>query len=398
MYDVIIVGGGFSGLVLANLLLDKKFNNFLLLERNDRVGKKILVTGNGRCNLTNTDLSVKNYHGEHPDFCQYAIKKYDNEVIARFFKQMGLLLSEENGKVYPLSKVANSVLDTLRFRLDGYVKTGRFVSEVVKKSGSFCVAADGGERFYAKNVVFAFGGNSGQNMGTDGRSYRLASAFGHRVTKLFPSLVQMRSDKFGKGLKGIKHYAKVSLYDDKRYICSSSGDFLITDTGVSGNTVFTLSAYLYEARQPRLLVDFIPEYDVKAVTDALYHKSERFGDILSAGDLLTGYVHGKLSYHIAAELSLQKRRINELASDDIYNMVRLVKEYPVPITGTLGFDFSQVTHGGVSTEGVSNETMESRIVPGLYIIGEALDIDGDCGGYNLQWAFSSACAAAEAIK
>ena len=395
MYDIIIVGGGFSALVLANSLLDNKKDNFIILERNDRVGKKILVTGNGRCNLTNADLSVSHYHGADPAFCRHALEKYDNGAIERFFNQKGLPLTIEDGKYYPLSRVANCVLDVLRFRLDDHAVTGAFVDKVKKTGDFFTVSASTGE-YKAKKVVFAFGGKSGQNLGTDGRSYALAQSLGHKITALSPSLVQMKSGTFGKGLKGIKHYAKVGLYDDKRFICESSGDFLITDTGVSGNTVFTLSAYLVGLKAPRLKVDFIPETTDENIFAVLMNKKAVFGD-MKGRTLLTGCIHSRLAEFIAAKAGIADTPIKDIPAEVIKSVVHTAKNYPVTIDGTHGYEYSQVTHGGIATRDVDDVTYESKLVKGLYIIGEALDIDGDCGGYNLQFSFSSACCAAESL-
>mgnify|MGYP003571278812 CR=1 FL=1 len=393
---MIIIGGGFSGLVLANLLVENNRTNFLLLERNDRVGKKILVTGNGRCNLTNDDLRLSHYHSKNPSFFEYAIKKYDNGVIEGFFNRRGLLLTRENGRVYPLSRVANAVLDALRYPVADHVVTGALVGQVKKEGRFFTVEDANGNAYRAEKVVLAFGGRSGQNLGTDGRGYRLAESLGHSVTATYPSLVQMKSKCFGKGLKGIKHYAKVALYDDKRYICQNAGDFLITDTGVSGNTVFELSSQLGGLNKPILKVDFVPEYDEQVIRAALGNKRRAFG-FLSAREILTGYVHAKLSSFIAEKTSVADKKIYELSQSKVDEIVSLVKKFPVPIDGTAGFDMSQVTRGGIDTKDVDPVTMESKIVKGVYIIGEALDVDGDCGGYNLQWAFSSASAVAESV-
>ena len=394
MYDIVIVGGGFSGLVLANKLKSKGVENFALIERNERVGKKILATGNGRCNLTNLDLDVSHYHGSDPSFAEYALKKFDNRAIEGFFFEKGLLLTSENGKVYPLSKVANSVLDSLRLGLEKHFLTGRYVADIRREGGCFICKTSGGEEISAKKVALAFGGKSGQNMGTDGTSYALAQKFGHKLTALAPALVKMKTSAFGKGLKGVKHNARVDLYDDKRFIFSETGDFLITDGGVSGNAVFYLSARLAGLKKPQLKVDFIPEHDAGVILSALKNKIRSFG-FLSGRELLTGYVHSALASFIAVKEGMASVSLKDLDEKSVEKAVELAKNFTVLVEGAGGFAESQVTHGGITTKDVDDKTFESKLQKGLYIIGEALDVDGDCGGYNLQFAFSSACAAAE---
>lgn len=396
MYDVIIVGGGFSALIAANRLAEGNLNNFIVLEKNDRVGKKILVTGNGRCNLTNAVLSVANYHGADPSFAAYALKKYDNRSIAAFFENRGLLLAEEDGRFYPLSKVANAVSDALRFGAKDKTVTGAKVTDIERASGAFVVKCADGRSFEGKKVILAFGGRSGQGMGTDGSSYILAQKFGHGVTKLSPSLVQLKTDDFGKGLKGIKQFAKVALYDGYRHIRDAEGDFLIADGGVSGNTVFTLSAAIGDYSSPRLMVDFIPTRGKKELVTALKNKVAFYGGLTGA-DLLTGCVHSRMSAFFAEKTGISKHRLDMLGEDKIEDTVALAKDFSVKVTGTFGFSNSQVTHGGIKTEDVDDVTYESKLEKGVYIIGEALDVDGDCGGYNLQFAYSSAMCAAEHI-
>lgn len=399
MKKLIVIGGGFAGLVLCNRLLDKNSEDFLLLEKSDRLGKKILVTGNGRCNLTNEDISVCHYHGEHPEFAAYALEKYGQKALEDFFFEKGLMLSYEEGRAYPLSKVANSVLDCLRARLDNgggkdLIKLNSSVVGITRENGYYTVFLEDGGKYSAENVVVASGGKSGQGLGTDGSAYELLRSLGHSVTELSPSLVQLKTSAFGKFLKGVKHKAAVSLFDSERYICSFEGDFLFVDNGVSGNAVFNVSSRIAETKKPYLKIDFIPQCTKEEIVAALKNKVKTFG-FLSATTLLTGYVHSSLSQWIISVSGLKNKTLGELTGSDISLAVARVKGYVAPIEGTFGFSCSQVTHGGVRTDEVNEKTFESKLKKGLFIVGEALDIDGDCGGYNLQWAFSSAMAAAE---
>ena len=398
MKKVVIVGGGFSGLILANSLKTKKID-FLLIEKNDRVGKKILATGNGRCNFTNQYLSEECYHEGQKGFSAYAIKKFDNQAIEGFFKNLGVLSTVENGKVYPASLLANSILDALRLALLGEeVLTSSKVVDIKKSGNIFSVKLDNGDIINAENVVLAFGGKAGSQFGTDGSSYTLATNFGHKLTKLYPSLVQMKCESQAvKGLKGIKQKAKVELYNGNKFIKSTYGDLLFADNGVSGNAVFYLSSYLGSADKPSLIVDLVPDYNAEEIFASLQNKVKAFPNI--TGDkLLNGVVASRLSTKIATELEIHGKKLCELSNQKINLAIERVKKYRIVVTGTLGFNNAQVTSGGIETSYVDNKTFESKLAPGLYIIGEALDVDGDCGGYNLQFAFSSAMCVSEAIE
>ena len=245
-YSVAIIGGGFSGLCLASMLGSKLKNNLLVLEGNKRVGKKILATGNGQGNITNKVISADFYHGDK-DFASKAISRYTNTHLLDYFDKLGLLTDSIGQKIYPASFTAGAILDVLRFEIDKQgvdVKTEHYVISV-KKKDCFTIECNNGEVFYADKVVFAFGGKSGAGFLTDGKSYSLAQNFGHTITTLSPSLVQLKTEKEKiRGLKGVKLDAIVSLYNDERFVVCFTGDILFTDFGVSGNSIFSLSAYL----------------------------------------------------------------------------------------------------------------------------------------------------------
>lgn len=402
IYPVIIVGGGFSGLIVMNMLI-KDGIDFLLFEKNDRLGKKILATGNGRGNVSNEDLSLSHYHCSDAEFFPYAVKNYDNGLIAEFFKQKGIILSSENGKLYPLSKQANSILDALRFAdVQKKAKTGVEVKDLSydKNKKVFEVDTTLG-KFYAKKVVLAVGGKSSPHFGTDGKSYALAQKFGHKLTALYPSLVQLTTEKDAvKGLKGVKEYAKVSAYDGENYLNSLTGDILFTDNGVSGNTVFFLSAYLVDAKKPIIHVNYLPDVDFGEAVKALKARRTEY-PFLKADTFLSGMVHSRIARTVAVKTLGEKvSDINyeNISDDDIEKTVSLLKNVKIKITGNGGFANSQVTKGGIDTNDVLFQTMQSKFNENLYLIGEVLDVDGDCGGYNLQWAFSSAMCAYKSIK
>ena len=243
MYSVAIIGGGFSGLCAAVQLGKKLGSNVIILEGNKRIGKKILSTGNGQGNITNVEVNEGFYHGD-VNFAKNALHKYSNQNLLNFFDELGLITDVKDNKVYPASFTAGAILDVLRFKLEDLgvvIKTEAYVKKITKEK-AFCIECLDGSKTFAKKVICAFGGNSGAGFMTDGKSYSLLTSLGHKLTKLNPSLVQIKTEKEKlKGLKGIKQEAKVSLYDDKRYIKSFEGDILFTDYGVSGNSIFSFN-------------------------------------------------------------------------------------------------------------------------------------------------------------
>lgn len=400
VYSVAIIGGGFSALVIANSL---KLNNedVVILERLDRLGKKILSTGNGRGNVTNANLSVENYHGQNPSFVQHAITRYDNQSMRAFFADLGIMLTQEDGKVYPASLQANSVLDALRFGLEKTSVQVMLGFEVIKidfneRQGVYALKSET-QTVYAKTVVFAFGGASQKQFGTDGKAFNLAKSLGHTITKLNPSLVQMRaSNSLIKGLRGVKSYVRLSLFDGDRQVKSTLGDLLFTDSGISGNTTFYLSAYLSGLKKPVVCCEFMPDITKNRLIDHLLYKCIQFPS-LDCAELLNGVVHKALAKNIVKSIT-DKRVLSALTRQDVERVCNVVKGMEIEINGTLGFDYSQVTNGGILTSEVSQTTFESKLAPSVYIVGEALDVDGDCGGYNLQWAYSSARVVAEVLN
>lgn len=400
VYPVIIIGGGFSGLVVANRLTNENIN-FLLLERNDRLGKKILATGNGRGNVSNDDLSQNYYHGRQTSFVNYSIKKYDNRLIGEFFSEFGIILTTENGKIYPASKQANAILDGLRLKLkqENYL-LNCFVTDLKynEKEKCFTVTTDLGT-YKGNKVVLCVGGKSAPHFGTDGASYKLATNLGHGLTDLYPSLVQLvckREDI--KGLKGIKETALVSAVINNKEVKSVNGDILFTDNGVSGNTVFQLSSYVAGQKNVKLKINYIFDLDTEKCIKALALRRSAFYN-QPAEALLSGLVHSRISIKTVNEYFKGEHNLTCGDVDDkaIKNLVHLLQNTYVSVEGNTGFANSQVTRGGIITSDICDITMESKLAKGLYFCGEVLDIDGDCGGYNLQWAFSSAMCASDAI-
>lgn len=397
-YNVAIVGGGFSGLCTAVLLKKQGVSGVVVIDANKRIGKKILATGNGQGNITNKEITPEHYHGD-ACFAAKVLKRYGRDELLSFFSEIGLIATEREGRFYPASLCASSVADVLRFALENSgtdVITDDRIIKVAREKGCFSLTTDSGLTVCAAKVVLAFGGSSGDGFSTDGKSYGLATAFGHTLSELSPSLVQLKTEREKiRGLKGIKQQASVTLFDGERAVHTSFGDLLFTDYGVSGNSIFYLSAYLRGLRKPHITVSFLPDLTEGELKGLLINKLGLLGKI-TCEKLLVSLLPSRLSECV---IRATKRELSSLADYSFINdVVEQIKGYRLIIEGTAGFKASQVTAGGIRCAEVDPYTMQSKRERGLYIIGEALDVDGDCGGYNLQWAFSSAAVCAEALS
>ena len=382
-YTVAIIGGGASGLVSGLILAKKGYGkDTVILEKCDRVGKKLAVTGNGQGNLFNYDLTSSHYHAKK-GFVDYAINKYGVKEYVDFLRSVGIVTVNEDGKAYPLSKQANSVVDMYRsclFEKGVEVLTSSEVKRIEKQGDKYLVFVNG-EQITADYVIFACGGKAGKQFGTDGTQYDLLANFGHKTTKLYPSLVQLKCDnKDYRILDGIKCEVRLTLNGT-----SYDGDLLFTKYGISGSAVFYLSAYLNNDGRDIVFADFLPKYSEEEVFDMLSEKKKNM-PWLSLRELFIGIINKKVGEVIA-----------KISGNDLKTAVRTLKNFKNDVTGTLGFDYAQVTRGGFITDCIDGKTMQSTLSENLYIIGEALDVDGDCGGYNLQWAFSSASLAVNCI-
>lgn len=402
-YAAIIVGGGASGMFCALRLAESGVKDVLLLERNDRLGRKLSATGNGQGNVTNSAMSAEHYFSGDAGRVASVLARFGAEdLIGALSALGGIFLPDAVGRVYPASRQAASVTDLLRFALEGRVevRTGVRVLSARRDGALFSVRTDGGKEFRGRALVLACGGKAAPHFGTDGSGYGLARAFGHTVTPLRPSLVQLKTEQtYIRGLKGVRADCAVRLLPgaaaakgmpaSKGDICLR-GDLLFTDYGVSGDVIFRLSAFCREGDV--LSVDFLPDCAPSAVAAAICGKAERYPQ-MRGEDLLRGIVNSAVGkclakYSANAPFSQDRGLADRLAA--------CVKDFRLPVVGSLGFDYAQVTKGGVPLGEVDDDLM-SRRAEGLYLLGELLDVDGECGGYNLQWAFSCGAVAASAV-
>ena len=400
MRNIVIIGGGASGMCAAVRAAADAGNRVTLLERQSRLGRKLLATGNGRCNLTNTGAEPSHYHGEDPAFVRPALSKYPPAAVLEFFAGLGLqTVTEYGGRVYPMSDHAGSVLDVLRLALDRAdveLVTGAAVTDVSRSGGGFAVTWDGGSA-RADRLIVACGGCAGGRLGgvTDG--YALLSALGHSRTALRPALTTVRTaPDYPRALKGIRADAIASVLRDGTVLASERGDVLFTETGLSGTAIFALSrAVSAGGGGLSVSLDFFPDAAEAALLSDLYARRERWPG-LEANRILTGTVQSRLGLMLCKYAGLGGgETVGTLTDAALKKLSRAMKRFSLPVTGVGGFDVSQVTAGGVRTSEFDPETLQSRLVPGLYACGEVLDIDGDCGGFNLQWAWASGLLAGE---
>ena len=394
-FDVAIIGGGASGLVSA-IEVKRKFpeKSVVIFEKLDRVGKKILATGNGRCNLDNLTATEEDYNS--PSFVSFSLSKYTPQSNLDFWKSLGLLtVADSEGRVYPRSNSASSVLDALRFEVEKIgIKVIFQKVEKIEKKGTFII-----NEIKAEKVILCCGGCSSPSQGSDGSGFEIAKKLGHSVTCLYPSLVQITTDtRFTKPLKGVRVKGKLTLKEKDKFIGSSEGEILFADYGLSGIATMDLSRFLRKVSKQedaRIYLDMACDMEDKDLQS--YLASHRKKNVhLECENFLSGILPKAMGKTIMKKCGFfLGDEAGKLTDKDIKNIVEAIKNFEFKVTGTKGFDFSQVTSGGVALKEVNKQTLMSEKVYGLYFCGEILDIDSRCGGFNLHWAISSARLAAE---
>ena len=397
-----IIGAGASGMAAALAAAENPNATVILMERQARVGRKLQATGNGRCNLSNINADRGGYNGANPDFVQPAISAFSPQATLAWFAELGLYtVTEESGKVYPYSDQANSVVDVLRLNLNKpniTLKLGFDVEKVQKTETGFTVIGNE-ETVACDKLIVACGGLAGSKLGGTMFGYKLLNKLGHKSTRLRPSLVQIKADWSGcAALKGVRANCHIQILKDGRLFNQSSGELQLTELGISGPVVFEISRDVcYGPGDWTARIDFLPDWTAEKLFAQL--QKRRNAD-LPMEDLLTGILHNRLGRVLTQTAGVRgKRLVKELSNAETEAVCEAVKSLEIPLTEPLGMDSAQVTAGGVVTDQFDENTMESRLVPGLYACGEVLDIDGDCGGYNLQWAWSSGrCAGLHAGK
>lgn len=390
MKRIVVIGAGASGMVAAITAAENYNNQVILLEKQSRVGKKLLATGNGRCNLSNSNLSLSHYHGMDRRFTEVAIKNFTAKETLKFFGKLGLLCNvSDSGRIFPYSHQAGSVVDILRFAVERSgidLRIDCNVIDVIKVEDGFKIRVEGKDDIFADNVICSMGGAASAQLGGTSDGYRILKSLGHTCTDLYPSLVQLKTDTtYTKSLNGIKTNALVKINGKSAY-----GEILFTNYGVSGPVIFSVSRSVTCKKYPSWLnIDFMYEYDEKCIVDILERKRKILKD-LDMSEFLTGILNKRIGQTVIRYSGLKlSKRIDTLTYSDIKYIVRCMKHFHIKVVGDMGLCNAQVTAGGINVSEFNSRTMQSKICPGLFVTGELLDVDGDCGGYNLQWAWSS---------
>jgi len=402
-HDILIIGGGAAGIAAAIAARDMG-KDAAVLEGGDRIGRKLLATGNGRCNITNADPDPSRFHSENASFPGHVLSSFGYREAEDFFSLLGLALAElEDGKVYPLSLQASSVIDIFRLALEERsipVYLNSKVKEARKSGSGFRLLAASGEVFECSSLIICCGGKSFPTSGSDGSGYTLAKQFGHSIVNPVPSLVQLklRYDHL-KAVSGVKFDGFATIIAGGDEPKAEFGEILFTDYGISGPPVLqlsrTASLALSKGMTVRMLVDMMPGMIAAELEEFLENHFATFG-YRSVMNSLIGVVNKKLIPIILREAGIRDihKPSFELTVMEKKKLYGVMKSWSFEVYDTNSFKNAQVTAGGVDTCEVSASTLESKLVPNLYFAGEVLDVDGDCGGFNLQWAWASGYTAA----
>ena len=400
---IIVVGGGAAGLT-AGIAAKRKHpeHSVVILEGNDRVGKKILITGNGQCNLTHENIHEDFYRGDMP-YAAPVLEAYTDKEVIAFFEDLGaLIVTKEDGKAYPYSFQAASIVDLLRFAAAAAgveIKTGERVCDMEYLKSGFRLYSESGDIFDADRVLIACGGMAAPHTGSAGGGYALLQKFGHKLTPLTPSLVPLKCESPLLGsLKGVKCDAEVTLYDGAREVRREYGEILFQDYGLSGPPVLQLSGEVPGCRAPYLSVDLLPEMTKEETHEMLCARKEAHENF-TLEEFFTGLFPKRIGMALMKEADVLPftRKAWSMSERDVKELSHTVHAWRFRVTGTLPWDRAQVTGGGIKMEDFNLYTLESQLRHGLYAAGEILNIDGDCGGYNLHWAWASGMAVGDAI-
>lgn len=392
MWDIIVIGGGASGMMAA-LTAKQEGARTLLIEKEKRLGRKLAATGNGTCNLSHRGFGVGNFHGASGRFLQSAFMHLDEEATLDFFHHLGLeVICDERNRYYPFSKSATAVVDIFRMALRDLgvsVLTDTRVLETDYCQGDFTVRHSRGED-QTKTVIVACGGEAAPQLGGCSDGYQLLKNFGHLSTKRAPGIVQLVVDNDRmKSLKGLHWQVKATAAGRSEW-----GELLFTDYGLSGPPIFQLSSTvqreLFKSGRVRLSIDLLPEYGEAALATLLVQRAEAF-EHRPLDEYLVGFLPKMLAFYVLRYIGVEKMSdpIGSKSPKTWQHLARALKALPFEVIKTRSFRDAQVTIGGVIADDFDAKTMMSKKQAGLFACGEVLDVDGDCGGYNLQWAWSS---------
>ena len=391
-----IIGAGASGL-LAAITAAKEGTNVTLIEKKDRIGKKILATGNGKCNFTNIFMDDFDFRSQTSNAYMDYISQFNENDVISLFQNMGMLTKDRNGYCYPRSEQASTVLDILRLQIKNLnipVLTEKYPISIQKKKKNFEILLNTNEKLYFDRIILACGSFAGEKSRDDYNGYTYAKQFGHTLVPIVPALVQVRAKgKEFKSISGVRCEAGISLYINDKLITKETGELQLTDYGISGIPVFQLSRYvsygIYEKKKVTAEIDFLPEYGQEKWIEIVKNKWNHCSKDITAEEFFQGFLNKKLNLMFLKSAGIKAETLlSQLKFSKIESVIRTMRCWRIEIEGTNPFENAQVCAGGVSLDEITLN-MESKLIPGLYFAGELVDVDGKCGGYNLQWAWTS---------
>lgn len=394
MRTITVIGGGASGLVAA-IYAKTSATQVILLERNSDCGKKILATGNGRCNYWNSDLDLKHYNSSNKSLLENIITDENKEEIMNFFNRIGIIPKIKNGYYYPYSNQAVSIKNALiteARRLGVQIYNDTYIDCIRKENNKFIINYNN-KTIISDSVIIATGSKAAPKTGSDGNGYDLVKKFFHSVIEVLPALVQLRGEeKYFKDWSGIRSDVKISLYSNDELIKEEEGEIQLTDYGISGICTFNLSRFvsrnLYENKNNYVIINFLPFLEQNKIS--FFEERNELIKGRTLLEFLEGLLNNKLVKVLLNIININSdRKWQDLKYEEKEKLVEIITNFKLEITGTNSFEQAQVCSGGVPLSEIKIKTMESIYQENLYIVGELLDVDGDCGGYNLSFAWIS---------
>ena len=391
-----IIGAGASGMFAA-ITAAKQGAEVTLIEKKDRIGKKILATGNGKCNFTNKSMKQVDFKSQRTNIFDDYISQFDENEVISFFQSNGMLTKEKNGYYYPRSEQASTVLDLLRLQLKTYkvsVLTEKYPISIQKKKKQFEIILNSNEKLFFDRIILACGSFAGEKKQDNYNGYTYAKNFGHTIVPVVPALVQVRAKgKDFKSIAGVRCDANIKLYIDNCLSAEEFGELQLTDYGISGIPVFQLSRYvsygIYEKKLVTAVIDFLPEYNIEEWHSFVETKWKNSSKNITVEEFFQGFLNKKLNMMFLKNAGIKAETpLNQLKYSKIKQAIETIKCWKIEIEGTNPFENAQICAGGISMDEITLQ-MESKLIAGLFFTGELLDVDGRCGGYNLQWAWTS---------
>jgi predicted Rossmann fold flavoprotein len=399
-YDIAVIGAGPAG-IMAAIFAAKNGAKVVLIEKNDKIGRKILATGNGRCNLTNKNIDINRYHSQNVKFAEPIFASFDQFETMKFFENLGLIIKEEDhGRIFPSTNQASSVVNALLAELEklGIQIRTNFIVKKIEKTFSWEIFNDTDKKIIAKRVILTTGGRAAHQFGSSGDGLFWAKNFGHTIIPIHAALVPIEvTEPWVKELMGIKLTSRVRLIANDKTILERKGDLIFTHFGISGPAVMGLAREVDPLQKVKVSIDLLPGMS-KEKLDSLIESQIKTNNKKLISSIITGFLPKNIVPRVLLLADVADRKAAELSKIDRRNIVNTLKDFQLSVNKVRPLKEAQVTAGGISTTEI-RETLESKLVPGLYFAGEILDIDGDSGGFNLQWAWSSGKVAGEnAVK